>query len=93
MDAHLLGFKYMGIMVKNCVGEIIRYTKVGDNEGIEMNTVVYGELLIFSNRDSYIRASVREKNLIKSREIEIRLSACLQEDGDNTMATELSKIL
>lgn len=36
---------------------------------------------------------MREKNLIKSREIEMRLSACLQEDGDITMTTELSKML
>ena len=58
-----------------------------------MSVIVDGEQRHSSKRDSYIRAEVRKKNLIKSREIEMMLSACLQEDSDNTTATELYNIL
>ena len=66
---------------------IIRCAKVGAGEGIEINIIVDRELCHSSKKGSYIRVLMREKNLIKSREIEMRLSVCLQEDEDNTMAT------
>ena len=56
------------------MSEVIRCAKVSADEGIEMNIVVDGELRHFSKRDSYIRVSLREKNLIKSIEMEMRLS-------------------
>jgi len=50
-DANILGFKYVGIMASNCMGEVIRCAKVGADEGIDMNMIVDGELCHFTKRD------------------------------------------
>ena len=56
MDANLLVFKYVGIMARSCVGEVIRCVKVGADEKIGIHVIVDGEIRRFSNRDSYTRA-------------------------------------
>ena len=40
IDANILGFKYVIVMARDCPGEVIRYTKVGVDEGIEMNVII-----------------------------------------------------
>ena len=93
IDVNQLGYKYTGVTARNFADEVIRCAKVGRDEGLEINIIVDSERRHSSKRGSYVRAFEREKNNLKSIELEVQLSTCLQEGSDKETASKLSKIL
>jgi len=89
LDANLIGFNYIDA-AKGSAQAVMECAQAGVDNGIEMVIIADGDSRHSSKRSSASRAVGREKNRINAIEMEMRLSKCLQQNGDQTVVEELS---
>ena len=89
LDANLIGFNYIDA-AKGSAQAVMECAQAGVDNGIEMVIIADGDSRHSSKRSSASRAVGREKNRINAIEMEMRLSKCLQQNGDQAVVEELS---